>query len=216
MPTSLAHAAIPAGILLACAAVPRKSPAHRRTLLVAALVIPNLPDLDLIPAALLPSQWASIHRNWGHNIFTLAVLSLLAARWFSRRCPLMKRGKAYAVATALVWSHILFDSMSISRPGLEQRVGVPLLWPISDWRWVFPWRIFPPVEIGGVGINPLVDVVLSPSLWTRVIPTEVAVTATSFAVTLLAAAAWKATRRRGQHRPDRMADVSAARKGSET
>jgi len=138
-----------------------------------AFILGNSPDLDIIPAMLNPEHWKEIHREWGHNMFSLAVwitLGTFALRRFVS--PLFNGALGWFVSAPLVLSHVLFDAMGdFAHDGA--RIGVPLLWPLSDWEFNLPFSLFRCYEVQS-GMNPLLAHITSESFWKSAVFSEIA------------------------------------------
>jgi LexA-binding, inner membrane-associated putative hydrolase len=137
-----------------------------------AFVLGNSPDLDIIPGTLFPEYWRVFHRYYGHNAFSLILWIILGAwaleLWVSKD---FKGWYGRMLAALLVVSHVLFDAMGdFHRSGL--RMGVPLLWPFSDWEFNLPIRLFKEYSLK-TGVNPLAGHILSTSFWTEAVFAEV-------------------------------------------
>jgi membrane-bound metal-dependent hydrolase YbcI (DUF457 family) len=77
------------------------------------------------------------HRGPMHSLaFAVVVGAIVAALMSSERR--MRMGMA---ATAVVASHGLLDALG------DSTVGVELLWPFSDVRWLAPWHPLPNVDL---------------------------------------------------------------------
>lgn len=169
MPTTFVHGLLPAACLLVSrSSLSHLSTAEWRRLLVFALIWGNWPDWDVVPAAIFPAEWTSIHREWGHNVFSLALSAWagvwILGNWISKE--LSPRAK-WIVSTALLLSHVLFDATNYGH-STHVRSGVPLFWPLSDWHGVLPIRVFASTEATSGG-HPLAQMIFSPVYWTKVI-----------------------------------------------
>ena len=99
------------------------------------------PDWDVIPASLLPSsQFFEIHRNWGHNIFSSFILSLVMAKVLMKVLKVYPFRKCFIISLSFIASHLFFDSMMQDIHGTP--IGVPLLWPFSSHQYSFFIRPF--------------------------------------------------------------------------
>lgn len=109
--------------------------------LIAFAVLATLPDADLLMLALgLPDHGAVGHRGASHSL-VVAVVAGLVGVLVARRIgwPPLRTGVAAALAVA---SHGLLDTL-----GNGGR-GIPLLWPLSNARFVAPWRFLPDAPRG--------------------------------------------------------------------
>jgi membrane-bound metal-dependent hydrolase YbcI (DUF457 family) len=210
MPSTVLHALLPTG----CAATspfcpPRPSRGDWIRFLIACAVLANLCDLDLVVATLWASHFNQIHRNWGHNIFALAVwVGVGYAMLRAWGAPWLSRARTWALAVPLVLSHVVFDAMTVPQPSVMGRPplpsGVPLLWPILTEHWSLPWVIFRGVPAQGIYANPLWDRICSRELWEVSIVSEVEYGAIFFAVWLALGFAVRgavALRRRAARKP---------------
>lgn len=178
MPSTFTHGVVPSACLALTAKV--QKPIPRRELLKLALIgffLGNGPDLDVIPGTLWSTHWNDIHRNWGHNIFSITALILLGTWLFKKFVAAEYRPKrVLLVSTILVLSHIAFDSMSeAGAHGI--RTGVPVFWPLSDWQLIAPFYIFRNFETD-IGYNPIMAHVMSSQFWSRAVFMEVFFTIT--------------------------------------
>ncbi|MBI4402754.1 MAG: metal-dependent hydrolase [Deltaproteobacteria bacterium] len=163
MPSTFAHAIVPSSCLTLSLAA-RLTHKQRWHLLLVAVFLGNSPDLDLIPAFLFPAHFDSIHRNFGHNLFSIMLLCWLGA-WLLRRyvsCDFAgARGWGWSIVC--VTSHLFLDCMCGADPdGI--RYGCPLFWPLSSGQWLLPWPIFPSYSIN-LELHPLLAFVTSRSFW---------------------------------------------------
>lgn len=148
MPSSIVHAFIPATCVLTSKSLfPKLSKKQSLKLFILSAFLGNFPDWDAIPAALSGDQWSQIHRNWGHNIFSI-VMGICLGSYLLRRFVshnFSKRG-AFCLSLCLVLSHVLFDSIQ-GLNELGQKIGVPLFFPFSYWEFSLPFKVFKPVTI---------------------------------------------------------------------
>ncbi len=110
----------------------------RSTLVLTALSM--FPDLDVVTwwtGAGRHSLW--LHRGALHSLAASVAAALLAALLLDRR-----RGfaGAFLVCLATAVSHPLLDTVT------HGGSGVMLLWPLSDARFLAPWRPLPAAPIG--------------------------------------------------------------------
>lgn len=105
-----------------------------RMVLLAGLAL--LPDVDFLMHAVAPSVGAFAHRGASHSFaFAMLVGAGIAV-------AIAPRGGRRAVGwgllvSALLASHGVLDSLG------ESDLGVALLWPISDARFLAPWHFLP-------------------------------------------------------------------------
>lgn len=109
-----------------------------------ALFVTNLPDLDFVPQIVTGVRF---HRGPSHSFLSaLVVSSLLAAIVYQYRKSSQPAGHlpAYTTLFALTFglysAHLLLDLLTYGGDGL------PLLWPLSDQRFLFPFTPFPSVH----------------------------------------------------------------------
>lgn len=177
MPSTLVHASLPT----LCLWVSRKSFPHLSVtqlfkLLFIACILGNACDLDIIPAMLFPSHWGDIHREWGHNLFSIT-LWICLGRWaFTRFVSKDFEGRrGWLLAMALVSSHVFLDAAGDYSPESMSRCGVPLLWPLSKWEFLLPYPLFSSYRLGHAD-HPLAAHIVSLDFWTRAIFSEVLTT----------------------------------------
>jgi inner membrane protein len=109
--------------------------------LLAFAALAELPDADVLGVALgIPDVGACGHRGASHSFF-LAVVIGLATAVLARRFgwPVVRTAVA---ATLAVASHGILDACG------EGGRGIPLLWPLSDARFMSPWRLLPDAPRG--------------------------------------------------------------------
>jgi inner membrane protein len=100
-----------------------------------------LPDADVVVVACgFPDEGACGHRGASHSLLvavTIGLVSALVARRFG--WPVVRTAVA---ATLAVASHGVLDAIG------EGGRGIPLLWPLSDERFMSPWRVLPDAPRG--------------------------------------------------------------------
>ena len=95
-----------------------------------------LPDADLLLVALgVHDSGAVGHRGASHSLVTALMIGL-ACGYYARRTGLAPLRTAVAITIA-VGSHGLLDALG------EGGRGIPLFWPFSAHRFMFPWRFLP-------------------------------------------------------------------------
>jgi inner membrane protein len=100
-----------------------------------------LPDADIFVVACgVPDVGPFGHRGFTHSLVTALALGLLCGV-FARRFgwPAVRTAVA---ATLAVASHGILDAWG------EGGRGIPLLWPLSDARFLSPWRFLPDAPRG--------------------------------------------------------------------
>lgn len=182
MPSSVAHALLPtlfAGI--ANALFPFFPPMNRKQwtlLIVTSVFLANSPDLDLIPAALFPSHWFEIHREWGHNVFSLGFLVAFGTFLLLKIIPSgFSWRRALWVSAFLVGSHVVLDAMMSPLSIDGHRPGVPLFFPFTREDYSLPWIVFNCFEAAKPGENPLFAYATNATNWRLHITHELAVIA---------------------------------------
>lgn len=151
MPSTVVHALLPA----ICATITqmvtpivprvtsRASKMQWFKIALFAVVFGNIPDLDIIPAALLPSQWSDIHREWGHNIFALIFFVIIGVKVLRRFvAPALSTRRAVVFCTLVVGSHLVLDASMGYLHEEMVRPGVPLFFPFSKVDFSMPWMLF--------------------------------------------------------------------------
>jgi inner membrane protein len=131
----LGHIAI--GVATARRITPADQPTetlHSRMVVLAALAF--LPDIDFFIEGLAPSFDVLYHRGATHSLVFAVCIGVFAA------IVLLASGRPRplewgVLATAMVASHGLLDSFGNST------LGVELLWPFSDARFLAPWHGLP-------------------------------------------------------------------------
>jgi inner membrane protein len=109
--------------------------------LLAFAALAELPDIDVVGVAFgLPDVGDGGHRGASHS-FVLALALGLASALVARRFgwPFMR---TLVAATLAVASHGVLDALG------EGGRGIPMLWPLSDARYMSPWRILPDAPRG--------------------------------------------------------------------
>jgi membrane-bound metal-dependent hydrolase YbcI (DUF457 family) len=172
MPSTFVHGLLPPSCLFMTRSwLPKLTRSQMFRLAVLAFVLANAPDIDLIPASLMPQYWKLIHREWGHNIFCLTAYIIFGANalmlWVS---PLLNGRKAWMISSALVLSHILLDSMG-QPDNLGVRPGIPLFWPLSEREFALPIRLFRNYNLDK-HLNPILAHLTSQEFWTQVVVHE--------------------------------------------
>ena len=144
MPLPLAHS-------LAAAAVYKGLDADGRFIawkrLLLAVMIANLPDLDLIPGILVGEPNRYHHVGFSHSVIFAAVAAVvvgLAAAAVGRSWPTACNRLSGAAGTALmvgllVGSHILLDTLNRD---FRAPSGPPAFWPLSNAGvQIYPWFV---------------------------------------------------------------------------
>jgi len=178
MPSAFTHGLLPAACAFSSA---RNLFSLDRTqwkkFLFVCFVLGNSPDLDLIPGILFPGLYHDLHRNLGHNVFALSLWIWLGVKvlrsWVS---PAFHGRRAWIFSVALVLSHVILDSCADFSPASHGQYGVPVLWPLSSWRFVLPLPLF-----GGYALthasHPILSHLFSSGFWWTFLTREVTVTA---------------------------------------
>ncbi len=144
MPLPLAHS-------LAAAAIYKGLDADGRFVawkrLLLAVVIANLPDLDLIPGILVGEPNRYHHVGFSHSVIFAAVAAVvvgLAAAAVGRSWPTWCNRLSGATGTAmmvglLVGSHVLLDTLNRD---FRAPAGPPIFWPLSNASvQIYPWFV---------------------------------------------------------------------------
>ena len=110
--------------------------APRFAALAATIFLANGPDLDYLPGLALGdlNRW---HYQGTHSLL-FAVLLALAVAWVFRR-RIAPRAAVLPVFLIASLSHLAADFMTID---LGPPPGIPLLWPLSDARFISPVPLF--------------------------------------------------------------------------
>ena len=154
--SALGHVAV--GVATARLLSPSGTPTEvLATRMVALSALAVLPDVDFLFAAVGPSTGPFAHRGATHSLVAAVVVGLIVAvairAWGGRRAILWG-----LVATAVVASHPILDLFS------DTDLGVALLWPLSNARFLAPWHILPnppwpgvfsPFGLGQLGLEVL-------------------------------------------------------------
>jgi inner membrane protein len=109
--------------------------------LLAFAALAELPDADVLGVALgFPDVGACGHRGASHSFFLAVAIGILAAT-LARRFgwPVVRTAVAVTLTVA---SHGILDACG------EGGRGIPLLWPLSDARFMSPWRVLPDAPRG--------------------------------------------------------------------
>jgi inner membrane protein len=109
--------------------------------LLAFATLSALPDFDVVIVALGVSDTGpGGHRGASHSFFLAAVIGVLTALYARRfGWPFLRTAVA---ATLAVASHGILDAVG------EGGRGIPLFWPLSDARYLSPWRVLPDAPRG--------------------------------------------------------------------
>lgn len=177
MPSTFTHGVVPASCIALTSATVKKIPRGQLLRLAAiGFFLGNSPDLDIIPGTIFASHFHEIHRNWGHNIFSMMVFTWIGTLLFKRFVDQAYRPKRIWLTSAiLVLSHVLFDSLGQEgSDGL--RHGVPLLWPVHSYEMISPISIFMSYTVHP-DYPPLIAHIMSVSFWTRAVFVELLFTA---------------------------------------
>lgn len=148
MPSPLIHSWLPASCAYLTEKDARLGKAYKWRFFIACILIANSPDWDFVPAILDREHFILIHRNWGHNIFSLTALIVIGKQFLSRFVSKeLYEGKAgWVLSSLLVLSHIFLDSLGhFSSTGF--RPHIPLLFPISDYQFTFPMKLFVTLDV---------------------------------------------------------------------
>jgi len=132
--------------------------------LLLAVVIANLPDLDLIPGILVGEPNRYHHVGFSHSLLFAAVAAVavgLAATAAGRSWPTWCSRMSGAPGTALLvglllGSHVLLDTLNLD---FRAPAGPPIFWPLSNAGvQIYPWF----VDVAKlIGEGSVVDFVIS-------------------------------------------------------
>jgi inner membrane protein len=131
----LGHVAI--GVAAARLVTPAGKPSHvLRTRMVVLTALALLPDVDFLIEAVAPSASPFAHRGASHSFAIAMVVGASIAVAIRLRGG--RRAVAWGLlATAVVASHGVLDLLG------ESDLGVALLWPMSDARFLATWHFLP-------------------------------------------------------------------------
>ena len=165
MPSTFVHGFLPSSCALASQPqLKNKTTRSYFVFFAICFILGNMPDLDILPATIDRANWENIHRYWGHNLFSITVWICIGAWALKKYVGGEYSGKKrWWLAGLLVGSHVLFDAMGEMTPR-GVRVGVPLLWPVSRWEFIFPLSVFKSYEVDHQ-INPIAAHITSASFW---------------------------------------------------
>ncbi len=169
MPSTIVHALLPASCVYTSKSLfPPLTKKETFKLLFLSCFLGNFPDLDVIPATLAGENWSNIHRNWGHNVFSITVGiflgSFLIKKFIHKN---FTKKSAFLLSFCLIASHIFFDSMQGENANGIQ-IGVPLLYPFSSWELTLPFKVFKAVTISHQD-NFLTGYLSSMTFWKEII-----------------------------------------------
>ena len=142
MPTIMTHSLVGlAGATVVRAAAACRLPGRFWLLSV---VLPSLPDLDVLGHRHgVPHDVLTGHRGASHSLLLAAAVGMVAGYAFFHRSS--RRWWAYGLFFSLITaSHGLLDT--ITNGGGD----VALLWPLSDKRFLAPWR---PLVVSPIGVT---------------------------------------------------------------
>ncbi len=112
--------------------------------LILYLFVANAPDLDFIPGALMGKP-NLFHHGISHSLGAAVLFSMVFAFLIGRRKN--QYMKAFLIGFSLYCSHLFLDYISIDgRPP----PGIPILWPLSNEYFIFPYPILPPIMHSGL------------------------------------------------------------------
>ena len=131
----LGHVAI--GVVTGRAVTPaRDGPDVRAGRMAGLAGLALLPDSDFLLHALFPSVEALDHRGATHSLVVAAFVGLVIA--FALVVARADHPLRWGLVAGLVMaSHGLMDSIG------DSSLGVELLWPFSDARFLAPWQLLP-------------------------------------------------------------------------
>jgi len=145
MATTLGHALCGVVILLVANRL-RSSPTTALDWPNVALfaLLANLPDMDMLVSYLLAGDVLAYHGGVSHGLLFALLAAWLTARLVTARADgVQKLGYAVLLYSLVVVSHDLIDSLTGPSLGWHATRGMPLFWPLSDFRLSMPLTLFP-------------------------------------------------------------------------
>ena len=147
MPTPVGHSL--AGLAVRIAA-PRSVAQQRIASSVLLIVLANLPDIDFLPGYVSHDprayHWGPTH-SVGATLIAASTVALIA-RWRGQRW------RPWCALAALAYgSHVVLDLLMGRHAG--PGVGLQVLWPFSDMRYMAPWSVFRMAPSAMVEYGPL-------------------------------------------------------------
>lgn len=173
MPSTFVHGILPAS----CAVMShRKARLTRKewfSFFILSSFLANCPDLDIVPVLFFPKYWDLFHRNVGHNFISLSLFITLGyylfKKYFSKH---FTKKQCIALAFSLVLSHIILDALGDYQKD-SHRVGVPVLWPLSDYQFKIPFALFMNYQLKTNTAHPLLGHLYSKDFWTSAFWNEI-------------------------------------------
>jgi inner membrane protein len=159
-----------------------------RPLVLLAVVMANVPDLDFLPGILvgMPTLY---HQGVTHSLAAAALASFVGA--IVLRHLGLPFGAAFRVGLAAYASHLALDLVG---PDARLPFGIPLFWPLSDAHFLSPVPLLP-------GVHHAARTESSISEWLTGILVMRNIGAMAVEVGLFGPIAWLATRRGHVRRP---------------
>lgn len=136
MPLPFAHS------LMAVAVHEATRGSEGRTLgvLLALVVVANLPDADFLPG-FLTGDANRYHSVWSHSLGAAVVVGAAIAAFAAFRGG--RPAPTFLLFGGVYFSHVVLDSLAVDgRPPY----GVMMWWPLSDARLISPWPVFMSVD----------------------------------------------------------------------
>lgn len=137
MPSPIGHSLVGlCGAVIAARCCPAigRSPV---TLTAAAVVLANIPDVDVIPGLLMHSHPGLYHHQATHSLLAVLFVFFVAWVFFQRRSGMGWQGGIWA--SGIYLSHVLMDAL-VADP--TPPYGVQLLWPFSSSYFMSPVPVF--------------------------------------------------------------------------
>ncbi|MHC1724417.1 MAG: metal-dependent hydrolase [Syntrophobacteraceae bacterium] len=168
MPTAISHAIV--GFAAAKAFAPSDAP---RGLLPASVACAALPDLDVL------TSWFGVanldlfgHRGFSHSFFFAVINALLFTAILLRNSEFLSKKwlSCFIFLFLVTASHGLLDAMT------NARLGVALLAPFDNSRFLFPWKPMKPIGFAGFFTDRVYGVLQLELLWIW-LPSSMIVTA---------------------------------------
>ncbi len=183
MPSPLVHSLLPCA-LAASSSLPSKLPrAEKIRFFVLCLLLGNCPDFDLIPTLFDSNLWTVVHRWYGHNFMSFALLVIFGIWALRRFVPTLTPRERGLASLLLVASHLILDGMVA--PAIP-RTGVPFFWPFNSDCLHFPVLLFPQMT-HAPGMHKLLGVAASTNNWKYVFGAELLMSLTLWALLTLSA-----------------------------
>jgi len=147
MPTAVGHSFFGYGLYKLSGSSAQKLPLSKKVLLLITLVLPAIPDLDVVTFRWVPYQHILGHRGFFHSIGFFIPASLLLAGILHLRLPKPRHLRPSLLCAIyfflLLFSHGVLDTFT------DGGKGVMLFYPITQKRYFAPFRPIPVSSIPG-------------------------------------------------------------------